>query len=850
MKLSFPWCSLTASWIIGVGLISPTVAEIVPDATLSRPSRVTHAQGQAVITEGTQRGDNLFHSFREFSVTPREAASFQAINPAVRNIFARVTGGNPSRINGLLEVSQSSANLFLINPNGIIFGQNASLQIGGSFLATTAERLNFADGTQFSAIKPQTAPLLTTSVPIGLQFGDRPGPIVNRSTAPQVRDAAGNVAFDDDGLPIAGLTGSPGRTFALVGGNVTLTDGSSIRTNGGPIEIGSVAGPGQVTLVPTSQGWDLGYAEIDRFGDIQLLNALQLNASGAVGGAIQLWGRRVILRNSQALSISTDSTFSQPGGVFSIAAADLVAVERYSLLTTQTDESSFGRAGDIILSTQHLAIRSGSSISSITYGYGRGGNIDVNASQSVIVAGIFPGNSLFSFLSANSEGPGTAGNLRLKTDRLQIPESGQISASTFDSGDAGDLTIRANTIELTGTALNANGQPIFRRGIPVSNGLFVGTAISSSGDGGSLKIDAERLVLRDGAILQATTQGSGRAGNIAIQADSVEVSGTSEQGGFPARIAATSGGIEQFSTAESRRATGRGGDLDISTERLLVSDGGLITVNSLNPDAVGAGTVRIEADQIALNQGQINAQTESGNRARIGLEGVELLTLRRNSAISTRAGENNRGGDAGNVNIAADLIVAAPTENSDIDADAVRGQGGDITIGAEGILGITERQQRTPLQSDITASSESNVDGEININTTTVNPAEAIAELPSTVVDASQLIAQGCRVGREADGLGNFVVSGRGGLPPNPADLRGSDAVVTDWVTLPPASAAHMEASVESTSPAPVVEAQGWVRNRSGEVMLVAQAPVETQTAHSDLSFLQQNIRQNTPCGY
>lgn len=828
MKLSFPWCSLLESWIILIGLISPVIAEVTPDSTLSRPSRVTQLPGQTVITEGTQRGGNLFHSFREFSVTPREAASFQGIDPAVKNIFARVTGRNLSHINGLIEVPQSSANLFLLNPHGIIFGQNASLQIGGSFMATTANRINFADGTQFSAIKPQTAPLLTTSVPVGLQFGRHPGQIVNRSTAPQQQDAAGNPVNDDLGLPVAGLIGSSEHTLALVGGNVTLTDASSIRTNGGRIEIGSVAGPGQVTLTSISQGWELGYAEIDTFGDIKLLNVEQLNASGATGGKIQLQGRQVILTNSYALTSSTDSL--QPGGGFAVTAADSILLDQDSLLTTLTYSS--GQAGDIILSTRHLAIRTGSSISSITNGNGHGGNINVNASESVTLAGVDPVNNSQSLLSANSEGLGTAGNLSIETERLQILESGQISTFAFDSGNAGNLTIHANTIELTGTGIKANNQPIIERGIPISNGFFVGAGFDSSGDGGNLNIETERLILRDGAILQATTYGSGRAGNVTIQADTIEVSGTSEQGEIPARIAATSGGIAEFSSPASRQATGRGGNLDITADRLVVSDGGLITVNSLNPDAVvGAGRIQIAANQIALDQGQINAQTRSGDQARIRLEDVNLLTLRGESAISTTAGS---AGDAGNIDLAADLIVAAPTENNDIDANAIgEGRGGDITIQANGILGIAERQQRTR-QSDITAIADANVDGDININTTTVNPTEAIAELPSTVVDASQLIAQGCRVGREEDGLGKFVVSGRGGLPPNPASLQGSDAVMTDWVTLPSDPSTHsetalalpLETPLETTQAAPIVEAQGWVRNRSGEVMLVSQAPM------------------------
>ncbi len=164
---------------------------------------------------GAIRGNNLFHSFLEFNVEQGRSAYFLSPNSNIQNIVVRVTGSNLSKILGTLGTFQmsdgkstfSNANLFLINPNGIIFGPKAAVSLGGSFVASTASSIKFTDGTLFSASAPKTTPLLTVSVPLGLQFGRTPGDIIVQG----------------------GLAVQPGKTLALVGGNVTLNGGIAKR---------------------------------------------------------------------------------------------------------------------------------------------------------------------------------------------------------------------------------------------------------------------------------------------------------------------------------------------------------------------------------------------------------------------------------------------------------------------------------------------------------------------------------------------------------------------------------------------------------------------------------------------
>lgn len=156
-----------------------TQAQIIPDGTTS--TTVNEDGNNFTIEQGDRVGDNLFHSFNEFSVPTLGAAVFNNAGD-IANIFSRVTGGSISSIDDLLG-AKGTANLYLINPNGIIFGENASLNLGGSFFASTADSLLFEGDTEFSAVNPQATPLLEVSIPIGARFRDNPGNIVNRSFA-------------------------------------------------------------------------------------------------------------------------------------------------------------------------------------------------------------------------------------------------------------------------------------------------------------------------------------------------------------------------------------------------------------------------------------------------------------------------------------------------------------------------------------------------------------------------------------------------------------------------------------------------------------------------------------------
>jgi filamentous hemagglutinin family protein len=275
---------IMASFVVKTLVFTPTeaMAQIVPDATLPTNSNVNQLEQTWEITGGTVRGDNLFHSFDEFSLPSGNEAFFNQAG-AIENIFTRVTGRSLSNINGTIRAN-GAANLFLINPNGIQFGENARLQIGGSFLGSSASRFLFENGTEFSATNPQAPPLLTinsnlssfeagTGGGITLEFDENPGNISSESAILEVE---------------------PGKTLALFGGNITL-ESSNLIAPGGRIELGSIAGAGSdvsVGLIREST-LPLSPEGESTFGNIQLSGTTTLDVSDDQSGAIQLWGSEI-----------------------------------------------------------------------------------------------------------------------------------------------------------------------------------------------------------------------------------------------------------------------------------------------------------------------------------------------------------------------------------------------------------------------------------------------------------------------------------------------------------------------------------------------------------------------------
>ncbi|BAY23321.1 filamentous hemagglutinin family outer membrane protein [Calothrix sp. NIES-2100] len=843
---------------------------IAPDGSL--PTKVTSGDGlNFSITGGSQAGGNLFHSFSKFSVPTGGSANFNHAS-FIQNIISRVTGIFPSNINGKIHTI-GNANLFLINPNGIIFGPNAKLDIGGSFVATTANSLQFADGKDFHTSLDQTPPLLSVNVPIGLQFASKSAPI-------QVQRA--NLA-----VPV-------NQTLALIGGEVTINAGQ-LSTDRGHIELGGVADSGTVGLSFIGSQLQFSFPSNIAKANILITDRALVTTSGEGGGSIQLIGNQLTIQNSRVeaetlgaisaanlrlnasdtlivSSNSTTGTFehglfaensgsgdslgitintsklqvegaaristatlpgsSGKGGDLTINAASAVELsgvdsEDFSLFTgLLTDTYGIGSAGNLTVNTGRLFVHHGAQISAATFADARGGTLTVNAANSVELIGVSPLDILVSGLfTAVQEGNGQGGNLIVNTGKLIINDGAQIFSGTAAAGNSGNVIINAiDSVNVTGVS------SIYQ----IPGGIFSSTNPNITGNAGDLTINTRNLTVRNGGNIAVETLGFGKGGLLTINAtDSIQLLG---QGSIRQDPLDPNSFIPTFSSLSAsvlnQNNIHDAGNLEIYTGKLLVQEGARLRVD--NEGLGKGGSINIQANSIILDNGGnpqqdsggIQATTKSGEGGNITLKVKDILLLRNNSKITTDA----TGGNGGDINISSGLLAAA--DNSDITANAIQGRGGNVQITTQGIFGIEFSSELTS-KSDITASSQFGLNGTVEIKTLAVDPSKGIAVLPVQPNDASTLITQSCGQNHPA-ASSRLIVTGRGGLPQNPEVVLSSDTILADIQTVPiPTSSDRSLVGVAAASlplhtADQIVEAQGLVITPQGEVVLTAQTPVST----------------------
>ncbi|WP_017660553.1 two-partner secretion domain-containing protein [Baaleninema simplex] len=890
VAISSVWGWIGSVVLIGVAIAPPEAsAQRIPDTSLPNNSYLETSEGIHRITGGTEAGSNLFHSFQEFNVDRGEIVRFENAQ-TIHNIITRVTGENPSRIDGVLGAN-GAANLFLLNPNGIAFGPNARLDLGGSFVASTGRFLIFDDRQTFDTQASQ--PLLSVNTPLGLQLDPH----------------AGNVTSTG-----ASLSVPRGERLVLAGGNLAI--------DGGRLE----APEGSVALLARSGRWT-GDDPLAAFegngGAIALTNGAIVDTSGDRGGRVVLSSRELQL--SGGARIFAETLGSENGLGIEIA-VDRLEMRDDSLISTTTYGSgrggdvrldahsidvqgvrdlqeilarlftldriespddfggglfattfSDGNAGNISIDTDTLSLSHGAFVSTNTSGSGRGGTLEIRAGEYVDLRG--------AQIVAETFDNGHAGSVNFSTGNLRISEGGGIFASTFSNGDGGRVTVRASgTVEISGTTpngrfnsaiagnafSNATTQAglidVSARRIAVRDGGGIGAVTFGDARGGLVRITASEsievsgvrpdpltranintrsvgrgaagditistgwLLVSGGAEITTSTSNLGTAGRLTVRAsEGVEIRGADSTGQAISRIRSDATAIAPFApvvTPNLTGALGAAGDLTIVAPLLELDDGGSLVVSSLG-EGVRAGNVTLDVDRLVLSRGaQVVAESEFAREGNVNID-ARIVELRDNSRISTTATGREPGG---NIAIATDTLVAL--ENSDIAANATNSQGGRIFIRAQGIFGTAFRDRPTP-NSDITATSALGAEfkGIVEIETPTLDAELGSFDLSREMVDLTGLVVDRCRALRAGS---EFAVTGRGGLPPNPFQPVVSVGVWRDWRAIASGDAESDLPEHLSFEAEPMVEATTWQRHDDGSVSLLSPQARPFQTEHRD----------------
>jgi filamentous hemagglutinin family protein len=679
---------------------------IVPDGTLGSESSIVQPLFDGAdfdgITGGATRGDGLFHSFSQFNVGSGLNAYFLT-NPDVRNIFVRVTGNERSTILGQLgtrngqvgSLSPSSASLFFLNPNGIVFGPQGRLDVAGSFIGTTASSFRFPDGREFSAINPQAAPILNVSTPLGLQFGQTVEPIELNGARLFVGDQAKNIA--------------------LMGGEVRFGTNSLVYSPTGRIDVGAVS-RNEVVEIGLQEGeWAFDYTSVNTFQDIMVENTRVFSRSDTIDKVanIFIYGKDIIFKNGPGVATSVQGT--QVGGNIFIQARGKLSLQtqpgqRRANISTNNESNGRSAGSNLQINAAALELQA-SSIDTATFGAGRAGNLNIFVDGDILLSGEFPFRSSsgrivgfpsqISSIIVDADAASATGNISIRARNLNLLNGGQIILNDGQIispvSDRADIQGRID-IQLSDRAVfsgaTSEGSPsgLFNEQFQAQN------LDPNFGPDIGIRFSARSLLLDRGAQISTKSLFDGNARSIEINVtDEIILQGSRLLRSSSGRSTIIASGI----ISEKLNGLGNSGSININTGTLKVLNG--TSINSqlsrtdfselgfpATPNGITqgqSGNIKIVASQAVIVDG------DADNPIDLRLPGSTNIYTPSRIDSSLGSSANGQGGNisiqAGNVNVTNGGQILT----SNISA---QGNAGGIEIVADQLLVAGTGQETDP----------------------------------------------------------------------------------------------------------------------------------------------------------
>ena len=784
-------------------------AEVTLDGTLGRGGALPGPNYLIGADLGRQHGGNLFHSFKDFNLNRLESATFSGPN-SLNNIISRVTGGNPSNIDGLIR-SAIPADMYFLNPNGIMFGPNAQLDVQGSFHASTADYLRLGENGRFDARLPSDS--LLTVAPVAA-FGF-------------LTDSPKSISTQDSKLSVP-----YGQTLSLIGGDLSLNGNSPVMfdegnfmaisarsilsAQGGRVNLASAASRGEI--IPSELELELN----TEGGQINIDKTL-IETSGAGSGAVFIRGEQLVMQDTtiqantmgnengkgidlkltESINISgnlqaikSESFGSGNAGNLTISVPDL-EIKRSRISTRNYAQ---GDGGDIDIETIRIKMNDGGLIGSGTYGIGKGSNFNIKATESISLLGensdtYIYGGVLFINYPTNistSSHIGTGGQLNIEASQINMA-GGIIGTASFGEGDSGDISLYADTINMSdGSFVSSSGLSSGQVGnidINVTNKLSLsgrrnGSYITPTGmefkdlqsnissfglarSGGNISISAPTLRIDNEAGITASTLGAVTAetiGNINLEVGNLSIT----QGGQINNSNGVLIGRTFFA------GPGQGGAIQIQAKNMIIdaNKSGLPTgiFSDTYSSGIG-GNVDIQTDHLAIaNDGAISARSnDTGNAGSLTVQ-ADIIKLINQGNISTEA-ENAAGG---NINVETSNLLYLHKAGITTSVGTGKGKGGDISItnptfitlnqgqiktqadaGQGGNIRIVADQFITSPDSLISASSKLGIDGNVQIDSPAVDMDAMLVVLPGGHLEAQ--LPKKCRY-ESVDDINTFYI--------------------------------------------------------------------------------------------